>query len=223
MKMSRILALISLISFGFCVEAKSEIVKYEYTGRNYTTFGGYTSIDSTTYTTSGKITGWLTFDTLSLSFDVNQWILDSKDVISYNFSSGPFNFSNENLGYNIFGSISFIDNEVIGWNFSGASEGYPYLHDPYYLYSTFYISGSMDNANGDDQAGTTFEYYAPGDAVPTILSISGESSIAGSWSSQILLSAIPEPAAWGMMLGGFTLIGISLRRQRTIALSLGQS
>jgi hypothetical protein len=62
--------------------------------------------------------------------------------------------------------------------------------------------------------------YSTGGIAPTylsgeiILTISGTSGKSGSYSGIINLSPVPEPATYGMMLGGLAMLGFMARRRK---------
>ncbi|MHA6720045.1 FxDxF family PEP-CTERM protein [Sphingomonas sp. RS6] len=50
-----------------------------------------------------------------------------------------------------------------------------------------------------------------------LLTVSNPTSTVASYSGTIDVAAVPEPAMWGMMIGGFAMGGMALRRRRSTA------
>ena len=77
------------------------------------------------------------------------------------------------------------------------------------------ISFALPNQNGIGDSDTTSTYIFRTDAVqygPGFASIQDGTSLSGA--AYAPLSAIPEPASWGMFIGGFGLVGGAMRRRR---------
>ncbi|NJC34910.1 hypothetical protein GGR88_002424 [Sphingomonas jejuensis] len=72
-------------------------------------------------------------------------------------------------------------------------------------------------ANGDQQSPTTngrLQFRA--DAGQTITGVSFASSQNSFEIDDLAVSAVPEPATWAMMIGGFGLVGGAMRRRRSV-------
>lgn len=52
-----------------------------------------------------------------------------------------------------------------------------------------------------------------------VTNLTNSGSVVSSYSGTIDLAAVPEPAAWGMLIGGFAMGGIALRRRRATTLA----
>ena len=83
------------------------------------------------------------------------------------------------------------------------------------------FSGTMDRANGDPLAAQTFAFSGAARYVKLdLLSNYAEGTIYDPYATGLSevrftsLAAVPEPASWAMMIGGFALAGAALRRGR---------
>lgn len=84
--------------------------------------------------------------------------------------------------------------------------------------STLLIPGTLPNntlANGDQlSSNTNGVLYVYGDAGETFTSL-GLSSRSNSFEiDNLRIAAVPEPATWALMIGGFALAGAALRRRK---------
>lgn len=75
-----------------------------------------------------------------------------------------------------------------------------------FVLGTFTPLGSIASL-GDTPASLTFSFTQTGGA---------GSAVSGSFSFAAPPAVIPEPATWGMLIGGFGLTGAAMRRRRTV-------
>nr|WP_315249883.1 FxDxF family PEP-CTERM protein [uncultured Duganella sp.] len=102
--------------------------------------------------------------------------------------------------------------------FTGLSAG---LYHVVLSYSGVDVKITQAQLNGAD----TFEFYTPSGSLslggfeldtnsPFTLKLWGTTSgVSPSYSGSILVTAVPEPATYGMMLGGLGLLGLAARRR----------
>lgn len=150
-------------------------------------------------------------------------------------SCGSFYFANDGASVGDLISAAFNDNGVYGFTtFAGAvplgqsnhwftsldSTGYGATMSTRILVPTGLSSlGLKASLAVSCRSGDTCDYGNTGlvrfGALPTGLSYTSESGV---FLSQVGASAVPEPAAWAMMIAGFGLVGGALRRVRGRAL-----
>lgn len=84
---------------------------------------------------------------------------------------------------------------------------------PTLLQGTTYVAFHYGNGNGGPGNGTAFYRLSAGVGVDVINLAYNASSNAVLYSTTP--TAVPEPASWAMMLGGFGVAGAAMRRRRT--------
>jgi hypothetical protein len=83
-------------------------------------------------------------------------------------------------------------------------------------FGSFDFAGTTFTPIGGDRY--TFDIATAGTYTLTTTMTNPGTSVA-SYSGTIDLAAVPEPAAWGMMIGGFAMGGMALRRRRSTTLA----
>lgn len=78
---------------------------------------------------------------------------------------------------------------------------------------------ALDSITGDGAGDTvwqlrTVDFTTTGGALT--FSAFGTSDGLGGYLDDITISVVPEPATWGMMLGGFAMVGFAARRRKTV-------
>ena len=102
------------------------------------------------------------------------------------------------------------------------------------LYDAFFIGDGLTGNNGLGQSdGTTQTFFVPLGATTLVLGFAdagGYSGAPGSYGDNLgsldvtvdgIGGAVPEPATWAMMLGGFGLVGGAMRRRQRTAVRFG--
>ena len=88
------------------------------------------------------------------------------------------------------------------------------------LGDTLATSTSVFNVTGDGGVGTNWQPESVSFRItaPTLLSFAatGTSDSLGGYLDNIMLSTVPEPSTWAMMLVGFGAMGLGMRRQRRL-------
>lgn len=100
------------------------------------------------------------------------------------------------------------------WSFGLNASPYNLRYD--YALDRLFISGVVD---GETLSQTQTDLFVIMDSVfrgsPTVslFQISSSNSPGGYWEANYAFAAVPEPASWAMMIGGFGLLGAAVRRK----------
>lgn len=82
------------------------------------------------------------------------------------------------------------------------------------------VSRNRPNIPGSTpSSGVGYVLSASGDAYGSVLSVGGDRGNPGSFPFDVAAAAVPEPATWAMMIAGFGIAGVSIRRRRAGALA----
>lgn len=220
-------AAITAAAFALTQAASATVITYRYTGVTESssiagtanTFGGSFSYDTAylpAYTVDNgggsffsdyESIGHVTFSSGSFSFDSDDWLLDRMSV---GVSDNQIDASSDTDDVVIYGlNTVFPINDLLTsismsfWDQTGnalASADWPTNN----AFSKF-----IPLASGDATRGTLFYFQG----------VDGDLSFIGHFNSLSEAvgpapSAVPEPAAWAMFIGGFCLIGGALRHRR---------
>lgn len=83
--------------------------------------------------------------------------------------------------------------------------------------------GANDAISFDISGGTGAAFLSNGNALYSVSLTSGAATsigtVAGAPLSGLTVGSVPEPATWALMIGGFGLVGASVRRQRAAAVA----
>lgn len=153
------------------------------------------NLDNVTFVDGGTLTGWF-----STSEDLS--VLTGFSFTSSANHAWPYgNFTGDT--YTLAGASNHTWNPVIGiWAVFG---------DPATAQINFFFDGGLNPTGGALDA-TTSEW----------VSTSGSRHLMGAVNGgpgpSVSVAAVPEPATWALMIGGFALVGASMRR-RNVAVS----
>jgi hypothetical protein len=173
-------------------------VTYTYTGADFTNIMHDASALSH-FTTSDNITGSITFNTpLAANLNFSQ---QAGNVANFSFNAGDFGLSSAfvasylpTCGCSFTTDNVFIDTDssgnIKGWLISFGLGGY----------GSLFLEGGTEGSR--DQA----------------ISYPTETGLVNA-SGTFAAAAVPEPASWALMLGGFGLIGGAMRARRRTPIS----
>ena len=146
------------------------------------------------------------------------WTYDSSSTIRFDFAApmritgmlGAFD-NNDDYVFTFYNGTT-----QIGQTAALASDGFVSV-----------AAGGLETFEGNDSSDV--HYYSPFDfsgspliATSVVLSIGPDNDSAlGIGEVQFFGGAVPEPASWALMVGGFGLAGLALRRPRRTALHFG--
>ena len=175
-------------------------VTYTYTGADFTSITHDASAQSH-FTTSDKITGSITFNT-PLGDNLN-FSNQAGNLANFNFNVGDFGLSTDfvasylpTCGCSFFLNSLFIDTDasgnVKGWLIGLGLGGY----------GSIFLEGGTEGSRSQAIA------------YPT------ETGLVNA-SGTFAPAAVPEPASWALMLGGFGMVGGAMRARRKTAVSFG--
>lgn len=168
----------------------------------------------------------MTFNALSAGlnvFDIDTSILSDTNTINLNIGA------NSTVLINVSGTTVRLDGgmAINGVNGGGDSSKVLFnFHD-----ATSFAVGNMDQ--GGSALAPTADYYGGGGVINGQLIVNSFTGDAWNWRgrrdpgeqcevrrrplSLVPPGAVPEPATWALMIGGFGMAGAMLRRQRRVA------
>jgi len=143
-----------------------------------------------------------------LTFDLGaEYQLGSADIWQYNFAD-PYPVNSSHI-------INTVDRGVKDFAILISTDGVDY---------TEVFNGTMLRANGDPVAAQTFSFSGAARYVKfDIFNNYAEGTIYDPYATGLSevrfnsLAAVPEPASWAMMIGGFALAGYAMRRRAALA------
>lgn len=80
-----------------------------------------------------------------------------------------------------------------------------------------YSAGFLNGAGGGTAAGARTAFLTGLNAGRVYYNLHTSTFPGGEIRGNLTLTAVPEPASWAMMIGGFGLVGASMRRRRMVA------
>jgi hypothetical protein len=175
-------------------------VTYTYTGADFTSITHDAGAQSH-FTTSDKITGSITFNT-ALGDNLN-FSNQAGNLANFDFNAGDFGLSSDfvasylpTCGCSFFLSSLFVDTDssgnVTGWLINIGLGGY----------GSLFLEGGKEGSRSQAIA------------YPT------ETGLVNA-SGTFAPAAVPEPASWALMLGGFGMVGGAMRSRRKVSVSFG--
>jgi hypothetical protein len=160
-------------------------------------------------------THWMTdlgVSRAQLTFDLGAvYQLVSADIWQFNYAD-PYPVNPLHI-------INTIDRGVKDFNILISTDGVDY---------TQVFSGRMTRENGDPAAAQNFSFAGEAQYVKLdLLNNYAEGSIYDPYATGLGevrfnsadVGAVPEPATWAMMIGGFALVGATMRRRHKVAVS----
>ena len=177
------------------VAAAQAGVTYTYTGATF--LGAHDP-----FTTSDNVTGTVTFNTpLGANLNLANVLAD---VSSFSFTAGPETLTNltANAAWTQFQISTDASGNITGWHiYAGLGGG-----------GDFTLTNNWLGSSGDQ---VTVGAYFQGDANFDPSEAFALNHIAATF-APAATAAVPEPASWALMLGGFGLVGGALRSRRKV-------